>query len=671
MKKYFYLLMAAAGICFSAKAAPGDTTWVYANNVKLTGYGNYDSSITFPSTGKTYRSIYMIFTLGKYMCAGYNPALPGTGAGETGWCGDWDYTVQNYLITPRGQTFELGRFITPYANALSPRTPWTATQTYVYDITDYAPVLHDSALMRIAFSGYSGGFTGNIVFMFIEGTPDRDVTGLNRVWGGSFGYGDTSGHGANWIDVHFPTVNNIAPEFTQSATLKFTVTGHGSDGNGCCEFMSHNYQVLLNGSTIANTAIWRNTCGINELYPQSGTWLYDRGNWCPGAIVYSNFHNLPGITAGTEYSLGLTFDPYVGGGSYTTEATLFYYGGMKKTLDASIDQIISPTNDGNYFRENPICGSPVIHIKNRGSATINSVTFQYGISDTATKTYTWTGTLSTFEETDVTLPPLSQLNNIAGDTTIDFKFTAKIISVNNSPDADPTNNSMTSYFMAAPLWPSSFKVLFYTNNEAITANPAICETSWLIYDMNNNIVAQRTNADISKLYTDTIKLGTGYYRLQIYDSSCDGLQWWVNAASGNGITAGYINVENLKRVLIPMKGYNYSGSYNNDFGCGFTQYFYTIDTSEGVSNISESSLAIEAYPNPAQNMVNVNITGLQQVSGRLQVIDALGRVVSEMACNDAHQQINVGDLVSGVYTILFINNDGTGNRLTTRLLIAK
>jgi len=59
------------------------------------------------------------------------------------------------------------------------------------------------------------------------------------------------------------------------------------------------------------------------------------------------------------------------------------------------------------------------------------------------------------------------------------------------------------------------------------------------------------------------------------------------------------------------------------------------------------------------------------VSGRLQVIDALGRVVSEMACNDAHQQINVGDLVSGVYTILFINNDGTGNRLTTRLLIAK
>src|SRR5436853_6058456 len=86
-------------------------------------------------------------------------------------------------------TLELGRFITPYANALSPRTPWSAVQRYVYDVTDYASVLHGQATIRISYSGYSGGFTGNVKFAFIEGVPDRDVVAIGRMWHGSFGYG--------------------------------------------------------------------------------------------------------------------------------------------------------------------------------------------------------------------------------------------------------------------------------------------------------------------------------------------------------------------------------------------------------------------------------------------------------------------------------------------------
>jgi len=43
-------------------------------------------------------------------------------------------------MTPGGDTLDLGRLITPYANAGAPRTPWTWQQHYVYDITDYAIV---------------------------------------------------------------------------------------------------------------------------------------------------------------------------------------------------------------------------------------------------------------------------------------------------------------------------------------------------------------------------------------------------------------------------------------------------------------------------------------------------------------------------------------------------
>ena len=118
MKKILILFIAVFCINTVSKAAPGDTTWVQANNVYLTYYNNYDTAVAFPAAGTSYRKILMIFTLGKYVCPGYT-----YGTGSVPWCGDWDYTIQNFLMTPGGDTLELGRLITPYANAGAPRTP--------------------------------------------------------------------------------------------------------------------------------------------------------------------------------------------------------------------------------------------------------------------------------------------------------------------------------------------------------------------------------------------------------------------------------------------------------------------------------------------------------------------------------------------------------------------
>ena len=660
MKKYLLLLFVAICINISSKAAPGDTTWVQANNTEFTHYGSFDSVTVFPAAGTTYRKILMIFTLGKYVCPG-SPT----------YCGDWDYTVLNYLMTRTGDTLELGRLITPYANAAAPRTPWAWKQNYVYDVTDYANLLHDTATMRISYSGYSWGFNGSIRFAFIEGTPDRTVLGVQRLWHGSWAYGDTAHLDSFDINTHFTTVNKTAPVGTVTTDLKMIVTGHGSDPNGCCEFMSHNYKVVLNSSPIASQTVWRSDCGSNELYPQSGTWLYQRANWCPGDMVYPKYNTLPGITGGASFNIALQFDPYAstGAGSYTTEASLFYYGGMNKTLDASLDMIIAPTTDQNNFRENPICGSPTILVKNTGATTIDSITFQYGIQDSLLQTYTWVGTLTSLQDTEISLPSLTALNNVTG-TSATYTFIAKITKVNNATDADSTNNMMTSSFVAAPVWPSPFKFLFKTNNEAIAPGSTICETSWVIYDMNNNIVRQHSNAQISTLYQDTVYLPRGCYKLQVYDSSCDGLNWWAN--SGTGITSGYIGAYKFPGTALLLNQNSMTGTYSNDFGCGFVQYFYSdsLGAPLAVSNVNEGGVAIEAYPNPSQGIVNVDISGIPNVHGKIQVIDMLGRVVIEAKCSDAHQQINAEQLANGVYTILFIN-DTNNNRLQTRLVIAK
>ncbi|MBS1586612.1 MAG: T9SS type A sorting domain-containing protein [Bacteroidetes bacterium] len=649
-------LLACTFFYLGASAAPGDTTWVQAHNgIWLDGYGSYDTAVTFPNGATSYRKIYMIFTLGKHQCPG-NPQ----------YCGDWDYTIQNYLMTPTGDTLELGRLISPYANASAPRTPWTWTQHYVYDVTDYYPVLKNAATIRIFYSGYSGGFTGNIKFAFVEGTPERDVKGVQRLWNGSFGFG-----GATAIDTYFPPISKTAPAGTQNATLKFTVTGHGSDNNQCSEFCSKYYDVLLNASQVDHKNIWRSDCGSNDLYPQSGTWLYERGNWCPGALVRPNFHDLPGVVGGNSYNVDINFEPYSGNGgaSYTTEAHVFYYGSMNKNLDASLDDITAPTNYEGHFRANPNCGSPSVHVKNTGSTPISAIHFRYGMDNQSLSDFTWTGSLNSLQDAEIALPPFSDLENVAD--TLLHKFIAEIVDVNGNPDADVHNDTLTSYFKPAPQWPNKFIVNLSTNNEPDANNSNYSETSWQILDMNNNVIRQRVQNAISTTYADTVVVGAGCYKLVVNDAGCDGLHWWVGDQTG--ITAGSIRVRKITQVpvYITLDGNPSGGTYHDDFGCGFTQYFTTLGFPAGVTNLSAVPQQVEAFPNPAKNTVAVNISGIAEVSGTLQLLDALGRVVLQKECNNISENLEISQLPNGVYTLVFTDKNNASAKLQTRLLIAK
>jgi hypothetical protein len=650
MRRILFAMLVAVCSAVGAKAAPGDTTWVQANNVNLDYYNNFDSAITFPTTGTSYRKVLMIFTLGKYTCA----------TGST-WCGDWDYTVQNFVMTPT-DTFELGRLITPYANASAPRTPFTWKQHYVFDVTPYASKLTGPAIMRILYSGYSGGFTADIKFAFIEGVPERNVTKVKRLWYGSFGYG-----GSPDINSHFPAITDTVPANTQSTELKFTVTGHGSDNTGCSEFCSKNYQVMLNGSSVATKTIWRDNCGLNELYPQSGTWVYDRGNWCPGAMVYAHHNVLPGLTANTAFNTNLVFDSYTAAGgspSYTTEAHLIYYGGMNHTTDVSLDDIIAPTNNENYFRENTICGKPTIHVRNSGSATITSMTITYGVVGGITQSYDWTGSLASMQEADIALPESTDLNNAAGLSGTQT-FSATIATVNGSADEDATNNTMSSQYVNAALWPTSFKVQMTTNNEAISGTAS--ETSWKIYDMNNTVVAQRTDAVTSHAYVDTVTVTSGCYKLVLSDAGCNGLNWWANPT---GTTSGSFLIKKLAGTIIPMAGYTTTGTFGNDFGCEFVKYFYASPWAAGVENVSGNNTNIQVYPNPAQNEITVDLSGLGQVNGTVKVIDMLGREVLVSKCNQQSTTLTVAALANGLYTVQYIDAN-SNNRLNARVVISK
>ena len=635
---FFVALLVAAQL----QAAPGDTTWVQAHsNVQLNYYNNFDTLIKFPDGTTKYRKIIMVFTLGKYVC-------PGTPT----YCSDWDYTVQNYLMNKNGDTLELGRLITPYGKGS--RMPASWTQKYYFDVTDYAPALKDSNLIRILYSGYSGGFTADIKFAMIEGTPERTVTGLKTLWKGSYAFGSAT----DPIDNHLQAISMTAPTGTQSATYRFNVTGHGSDPNGCSEFCPKYYNVLKNGSVVTTKTIWRDNCGTNELYPQSGTWVYERGNWCPGALVYTNFHPIPSVTAGSNFNLSMQFEPYTstGGASYTVFGTLVYYAGINKTLDASVEDIIAPTDYDGYFRENVRVGHPTIKIRNTGSSSISSVQFSYGVTGQPLTNWTWTGVLPALTDTILDFPFAQSFLDASG-TNVPFEV--NILKVNGSVDNDATNNKMTSVFNPIAAWPSTFTVILKTNS---SMNGAVSETEWKLTNESGTVVAQRINNAPTTSYYDTLNLPTGVYKLSVTDAGCDGLSWWANTAGGTGS----MSIKPTLFTSLALRGY-----FAGDFGCGFDQYF-KVGNPTAIHDVNHFvDFSMNVYPNPAQQMVQIAFDGVANVKGTLYITDHMGRIVMSQSVSSTHVSIPTTALQNGLYFVRFQSVDTQVPQLQSKLLIMK
>ena len=581
MNKYLLVLFLALISLSGLYANNGDTTWVaITQNDSLTHPGTFDFQTVVPSGTIQYRKIYMIFTLGEYNCPG-----------SAQYCHQWDYDLENYIMVPGGDTLELARFITPYANTGVPGFPATWQQPYIFDVTDFYPLLKDSAGIRVNYSGYSYGFTLSLSFAFIEGTPERNVLGIAPLWDQTSTYGNT----ANPIDSNIAPITITPPNGSQSTDMKLIITGHGADSaSSCCEFdntgVGHAYTVLANDNPVYTTNMNIN-CGVSELYPQGGTWLAARaGNWCPGGLVATAQYPLTGVAAGSPSTTVLNFDDSYNGlkyfGIYKISAQAFSYGAMNKTLDASVDDIIAPTNFPWYRRENPRVSNPVIKVRNTGGTAITSMLFSYGVKDSALSQYVWTGNLAPLTDTIITLPAVNSLTNLSlNSATGTHTFVVSLEQVNGQTDNDQSNDTLTSQFLVAPKWPNTLRIKLVTSNVNPNGNfgSGQSDASWQITDQNNNIVASRNNTNTTTTYYDTVKLpASGFYALTVTTLGCAGLQWWYYTDYLEGAPYNYVPgsmaVENYLsgNAVLALNGTSNSGSYVDDFGCGFTQYFTTL-----------------------------------------------------------------------------------------------
>ncbi len=650
IRKTFLLLAFAQLLGFSALANPGDTTWVTVyNNIQLNWNGNWDTTVTLP-TGNQYRKIRLHYILGRYAC---QPGAPGSP-----WCGSWDYTTQIHVRKPGMDTVEIARVITPYASTW----PLTKKHDYIIDVTDYTTFLQGVTPFRFHYDGWSGGFTLTLRLEMIEGIPPMDALSVKNIYDGYYKYG----HPINSIE------NDLVPKaftYTSSATKEFiknTVSGHGYDTTltQCAEFCNKYYQLKIDNNLVDQKQLWRNDCGLNPEYQQNGTWVYERANWCPGAVVNPIYHDLSlYVLPNTTFTADVDMQPYISPvqdltklGGFNWVSQLINYSNPNFSNDVSIEDIVAPTKDLNFFRNNPTCTNPIVRIKNTGSTPVTSVSFDYGLVGGVTNSYTWIGALNFLEETDVTF---SQLMPIFTNTA-DVTFTVAITGVNGlAGDDNLYNNISQSISAPTSIYPSSFIIRLFTNNGTNFATQKN-QTSWELYDADNNLIVARNNLNNNSIYRDTVTLMPGCYRFKITDSECNGLAWQYSS-DGNG-SLSFVNINGVNNVA----------TFSGDFGCGFDKYFTVLpDQTVGLKSFIRDN-DIDLYPNPAGNMAYLKLDLNQSQDVTYKITDVNGRIVQQRSISKvaaAYENIDLSAFSNGVYVVSIQLQKG--QVITKKLIVQK
>ena len=536
--------------------------------------------------------------------------------------------------------YELGRFITPYGINLDLEEGWT----WVFDVTDYAPLLRDSVELEC------GNWQEllDMKFMFIEGTPPRDVKRVERLWNGM--------HNLNTFDETVTEQLFQVQEGESTFRLKTRASGHGfGTGNNCAEFCNNIHSVEVNGSNQWSWQIMQE-CADNPLYPQGGTWIYDRAGWCPGdKVTTQNFELTTLVQGQDEFTVdyNIEYDP---DGNYRFEGQIIAYGEPNFELDAEISDILSPSDWKVKSRMNPICNKPTILIRNNGSTPLTSLSIEYGI-DGNMESYEWTGNLGFLETAEVQLATLNPSFWQGSDEDL-LLFEVSISNPNGAADQNTSNDTATSRFHRPPTY--TYGTGEDDNNEVVIwtkTNNSYWETEVRIENMSGDLVYLRNDFDLPNTnYRDTIQLNAGCYKFHLKDFDDDGLQFFANN-DGSGSCR-------MKKVA----GGNFI-NFENDFGKEIVHYFNFQTDLVGVEESILEEREINLFPNPSDGNLFMNIA---DYSGKVEYI-LNGINGNEIARKEV--VLREGDLVkldleneaSGIYFVqLLLEN---GERFTRRFIV--
>lgn len=511
--------------------------------------------------------------------------------------------------------FEIMSFVTPYGINLD---LGPNGKTWTFDVTDFAPILKGSKRMTVEYGG-QWMEDMDIRFAFISGVPTRDVLDMQQIWKVA-----KPSYTAIMSDASFEPRTIIKPNGASMFKIRSAITGHGQEG----EFISRNHQININGGAVDYSwPVWKQ-CSNNPIYPQGGTWIYSRAGWCPGAPTNIKEMDITSkVSVNPSFTVDYNIESGSGSSNYIVNNQLVSYGANNFQTDAFLVDIKAPSSKIEYTRSNMICANPEILVRNTGSDIITSMEIHYWVNNNPTpNVYNWNGSLEFNNDVSIQLLADSILwSSISNNGNT---FNAQIFKVNGKDDDYANNNLYHSKFEIPEVLPSDFVIYLYTNN-------APQETSYKIFDSYGNIIISKSGFSAKKIYRDTLNLGVGCYKLEVYDSGEDGLKFFAN---NDG--TGYFNIRSLNGQIIK--------NFNADFGNKIT-YNFTVDYPLAYKEIERAGNTV-VFPNPNNGRFSILFGRAQQKS--IHISDAMGRIIysnESIPAKEVEYSVDLTNQSPGIY----------------------
>jgi hypothetical protein len=527
----------------------------------------------------------------------------------------------------RNARFELLSLVTPYGIGLD---LGPEGKTFTFDVTDFAPVLQGRRRLSVEFGGENQEEL-DIQFWFIKGTPEREVLDIQNIWPQGRGY-FTEIQADQRFEPRQVPLRAEASHFK----IRSAITGHDQNG----EFVPRQHYININGGAQEFTYdVWK-ACSKNPIYPQGGTWVFDRAGWCPGMATDVHSFSLddiaqPGETVEIDYG--------VNGGSmasanYLVNNLLVSYGPDNFQTDAAVESIIRPNNTAvEYARVNPACNTPTILVKNTGAQTIESIKISYATAPWNAEIYTWTGLLDPQAMEEIVLPQPHQ-----GFWQEGGLFTATILEVNDVADSNSENNTMQSTF-------DQVSVYNYVDpiQLRIQTNATGSDYFYKIKDGSGSVVLLRNNMASNTVYTDDMMFPAGCYTLDFRDTGEDGLSFWFFPENGNGSLR--IQRKLQSGGAIPLH------SFNPDFGGGVQYDFHVGALISATEETEQSFQLFSTYPNPAMDELKIDLLGFEGQTLTFQVVDLTGKTMFTKTfrseSGNETTEIDLSRLAPGMYIL--------------------
>ncbi len=333
-------------------------------------------------------------------------------------------------------------------------------------------------------------------------------------------------------------------------------------------------------------------------------------------------------------------------------------------------------NNAGIFAHDPgydlpeICGAvnllPSFMLTNLGSEPLTSASILLKWNGMNVETINWTGTLPTYGEAFIQFDsfPISEAGTL---NTV-------ISSINNNiGDEDFTNNYKNNSFATAKHFDQTQVVL------KIRTDDYARETYWEVHDVLGNVLEHGGNQLVglngggefplgveigpgayanNALIKDTLLLpGAGCYSIHFVDAFGDG----ICCDFGNG----YYKLYNIDNPATPIIA---SGQFEK-----YDRHAFSAGTVSATSNVPTQNFDIQLFPNPATDLLTVDIETLYDDVLQLRVLNALGQTMLEypierIMAGSNTIQLPLAELANGLY-FLSVASDQDGKRVALRKFV--